>query len=53
VEGMANEKAIYEVYEDFQEEHPEFPAAWSEYAAAPILAEDDGVYGFIFGYLLI
>jgi hypothetical protein len=50
---MNEKKPIYDTYEDFQDEHPEFPFAWREFAEPAILAEDDGIYGFIFGYLLI
>ena len=50
---MDKVKSMYEVYEDFQEEYPEFPSVWREHAEDVILAEDDGVYSFIFGYLLV
>ena len=50
---MADGKILYENYEDFQAEHPEYSPEWREFAESAILDEDDGVYGFIFGYLLI
>ena len=50
---MEYTKPIYEDFNDFLKEHPEFPKAWGECAEASIIAEDDGIYGFIFGYLLV
>jgi hypothetical protein len=50
---MANEKLVYETYGDFSAEHPEYAEKWREFTEPVILAEDDGIYGFLFGYLLI
>ncbi len=49
---MANDKLLYSTYEDFSEEHPEYADEWREFTEPVIMAEDDGLYGFIFGYLL-
>jgi len=50
---MENGKPFYEEFGDFLADHPEFPEAWKVSAEASIIAEDDGIFGFIFGYLLI
>ena len=50
---MTDGKILYENYEDFQAEHAEYNADWQEFVEPIILAEDDSVYGFVFGYLLV
>ena len=50
---MANEKLFIDSYEDFLEAHPEYFPEWKEFVEPVIVAEDDGLYGFIFGYLLV
>ena len=48
-----DKKPLYENYEDFQAEHAEYNTDWQEFVEPVILAEDDSVYGFVFGYLLV
>ena len=48
-----DKKQLYENYEDFQSEHAEYDAAWQEFVEPIVLEEDDSIYGFVFGYLLV
>ena len=48
-----NRSIFTDSYEDFMQEHPEYLPEWKEFVEPVILAEDDGMYGFVFGYLLV
>jgi len=50
---MTSEKIFINSYEDFIAEHPEYLPEWKEFVEPVILAEDDALYGFLFGYLLV
>ena len=49
----AGGKIFIESYEDFQADHPEYSSEWKDFVEPVILAEDDALYGFLFGYLLV
>ena len=53
VSTMANEKMFIDSYEDFMVMHPEYLPEWKEYVEPVVVAEDDSLFGFIFGYLLV
>ena len=48
-----SEKIFIESYEDFRKDHPEYLPEWKAFVEPVILAEDDALYGFLFGYLLV
>ena len=50
---MSNDKIFIESYEEFTEVNPEYLPEWKEYVEPVILAEEDMLYGFVFGYLLV
>ncbi|MDR1572650.1 MAG: hypothetical protein LBS32_09005 [Clostridiales Family XIII bacterium] len=39
-------------YDDFQEEHPEIDPELRELVEPIVMGADDGIYGFVIGYLL-
>ena len=50
---MSGEKIFIDSYDDFLAAHPEYSPEWKEFVEPVIVAEDDALYGFIFGYLLV
>ena len=50
---MPNDRIFVDSYEEFIEANPEYLPEWKEFVEPVILAEEDSLYGFVFGYLLV